>query len=325
MNARAPRNIAVWGLRIGVAAVVLWLAARSAPAGEIASRVKLQYVWAFAAAQPFQLLGLLFVGWRHSRLVGAPLGRGFRAVVLSSGLNFVFPARMAELLKATYLKENCGVPMSTALAAVVWERLLDLICIGCLAFLGLGSRAADFPLFFLVVIVGGVLFIFMPLVVRYSRRVTALLPHERLRTFAARLLHNVGQFAASRSRVFAMASTIAAWSCSIVSIYVLLNVASGRSVSLADTVVVFAVSTLGLAVPLLPGGLGTFEAAAVLALRMLGFDGATALGMALLMRLHQMTLILGGALYIVMTEHLGLLSLYTRLKASLRSPSEPLP
>ena len=55
----------------------------------------------------------------------------------------VIPGRLSELLKVTYLADKANVPTSTSVAAVVVERLFDLICLGMLVAVALGSAVFE--------------------------------------------------------------------------------------------------------------------------------------------------------------------------------------
>ncbi len=85
---------------------------------------------AFAAA--LQLIR----SWRWLALL-VPYRIGYRyalqGVMLSTAANNVLPARAGEVVRATVLSSECGVPVASLMVTVVVERLLDLAAVAGLA------------------------------------------------------------------------------------------------------------------------------------------------------------------------------------------------
>lgn len=82
----------------------------------------------------FQAAILLLRTWRFQLLLDAPVpfGRMLPAVSVSFLAINVVPLRLGELVRPWLLAEREGVPVGSALAAVVSERLLDLCAVGVL-------------------------------------------------------------------------------------------------------------------------------------------------------------------------------------------------
>ena len=96
-----------------------------------------RYLLAMVMVQPLVLASLVLLSVRYAVLIDRPNLSYFaaaKAVTLSQGLNLFLPARLSELLKATYLRNRAEVPMSASLSAMLLERTVDLIIVGVLGF-----------------------------------------------------------------------------------------------------------------------------------------------------------------------------------------------
>lgn len=278
---------------------------------------KAQYAWAFLGAQAPFLAALILIAARHARMVRTPpipLSFALKAITLASGLNLVFPARLAELLKATYLRDRCGIPLSSAIAAVFWERFLDLLVLGALAFYVVGT-AAGFSWLLLAGLVISLLAIpAFGNAERFLRPLASKIPSLRVANFMQSLLKHLSlvSLKAKDPRIWLL--SIAAWTLSATSVYVLIAIATARFPDPLSILGLFLAATFGLAIPLLPGGFGTFEAAVIYVLNLQGYPPGEAIVVTVMLRLHQMTLPSLGAMGILMSEKLGVASLLQRLK-----------
>src|SRR6185295_14280935 len=84
----------------------------------------------------------LFYARRHAILVRRPpipLTMAYEALVLSAALNIVIPGRLAEAIKATYLRTRAGVPLPQGFSAILIERLLDVVVVGAIASTGVAG------------------------------------------------------------------------------------------------------------------------------------------------------------------------------------------
>lgn len=274
--------------------------------------------------QPILLIGLLLQGIRHAVLIDRPnlsYWTATKAVALSQGMNLLLPARLSELLKATYLRDRASIPMSAGVSAVLLERTVDLIIVGILGFACLfffGTLVSQT----LVVVFSSIALLMLGVALWGRKYVLAFahsLPWERVRGLIERAyLH----FSASlRNRVFFRGVWLGLliWTVSFLNVFLFLSVAGGAQMSLYGALLVFVCTTIGSAVPALPGGLGTYEAAAVYALTSLGYPFADALALAVVLHGAQLVLPLILALVVTLTERLGLLSLIKEFRG--KTPS----
>lgn len=294
-------------------------------AGPLLNGFDVQQLVALLVVQPIILIGLVLQGVRHAMLIDRP-GLSYlattKAVALSQGLNLLLPARLSEVLKATYLRDRANVPMSAGLSAVLLERTVDLIIVGflgiaCLFFFA--TMVSQALIFVLVVMIAGIL----GLALWGRRGILALaraLPWPRISGFVElAYLHFSGSLKSPRF-FLSLGLGLLIWGLSFLNIFLLIGFAGGIQVGVYGALLVFVWTTVGGAVPALPGGLGTYEAAAVFALMSLGYPFADALALAVIIHGAQLVLPLILALTIMLTERLGLSSLIADLRASVPPP-----
>lgn len=121
------------GLKIGVAACVtalaLWLSFRRVEWKALAeSFAQANYLWV-AAATGLTLLTLYGLGWRWRILLrpkdDIPMDRLFRLNVISQYVNIIAPARLGEVVRAYLTSKESRVTGGYALGTVAIERVFD--------------------------------------------------------------------------------------------------------------------------------------------------------------------------------------------------------
>lgn len=277
-------------------------------------------LWASLVIQPLVLISLVFQSVRLGVLADisrSEIRRPLSAVILSQGLNLALPGRIAETFKATYLRIYADVPLSRGLAAVFLERSVDMFIVGVLGLVGvvLLSSGGNLLAFF----IAGLLLLFLisiPLLEVYFLRLTKILPWLRLRNFFENFLLHVSGKMRAGTFYSALALGAFAWLVSFANIYLFVNVAGTKPVDFAGVLMVFVATTIGGAVPALPGGFGGYEAAAVLALKPYGYSLEEALPLAIFMHLSQLLLPVLGAGLILTKEKIGISALINQLKKS---------
>lgn len=308
-------------IKIVAIGVCVYLVATSSLGGAFQVGFASEILIACLVVQPIILCCFVVLATRHVLLVGMPrigLGVAFRAIVLSQGLNLVLPARLSELLKATYLRDHASVPLSSGVSAVVLERTVDVLIVAALGALGVvqyfdRGNFASVPFFGLgLALVVFVLVRFPDFVLRLVHRV----PSKRLAGFLERTFLHFSATAGTRAFWQALLLGGVAWALSYINILVFLEMAGSLPIGFSGALLVFVLTTLGGAIPALPGGLGTYEAAGVIALRSLGYSFDEALVLSLTMHAAQLVLPFVLAVLIMLTERLGISSLLADLRRS---------
>ena len=308
-------------VKLGLIGICFYLVASSNLVGTFQAELGWGVLVAGLVVQPIILCCFLVLAMRHVLLVGAPrisLGVAFRAIALSQGLNLVLPARLSELLKATYLRDHASVPLSSGVSAVVLERTVDVLIVAALGALGV-VQYFDRGNFASIPVLGLGLVVVILVVVRspdFVLRLVHAVPSKRLAGFLERTFLHFSATAGTRAFWQALLLGGLAWGLSYINILVFLELAGGLPIGFSGALLVFVLTTLGGAIPALPGGLGTYEAAAVIALRALGYSFDEALVLSLAMHAAQLILPFVLAVLIMLTERLGISSLVADLRRS---------
>jgi uncharacterized membrane protein YbhN (UPF0104 family) len=285
---------------------------------------------AVAAIQPVNILVIATVAWRFILLTHPPRPRfwsSLKASTLATGLNIIAPARGGDFIRLTYLRQREGTPLGTGLSIAIIERVADLIVLSAMAVIVASLELQSqiiVPIIAFAVLGAGLLLL------------SALLPlwlaivHKIFPITVANFLGTVMTETAARirdGRIFvALAASAIFMGLSLVGTLFFFRIAIGQEFSLTLAAMVLVFATLGGAIPILPGGLATFEAGVMAALLFGGFSANDALKLAVVYRLQQYLLATPLALLITSREHLGLGAMFSemfRMFKSRRAPSGP--
>lgn len=283
-----------------------------------------RHVWVgvFAAQVPV-LLMMLVGARRHAILVAnppAPLSAAYGAMLLSAGFNQLIPGRVAELLKATYLRRKIGIRMSAGVGAVVLERFTDLIIIGVVGVVAsmLVLVEVDWQAIGLMLVLGVAGFFAMTKAMPLLRRFTALIPWPAMVGFTNHMLVHIEERLDERLFYPALLLGCLMWALSLVSLWVYCRYSSPVAFSPTQMLTLFVALQFGAAIPVLPGGMGTVEAAAVVVLMQfgIGFDESVALAIGL--RLINLVVLVPVALILAAADRTGIHDLLADLRTQFR-------
>lgn len=238
----------------------------------------------------------------------------FSALLLSQGFNLVLPGRIAELFKVTYLHAYADIPLSRGMAAVVLERSVDLLIVAGLGLVGFAllSGATNGVSLGLAALVIAAL-ILIPFLEKHLTTLTDHFPWPRLRVFFQELLKHIAETVRAATFYRVLVLGLATWAASFANIYLFVTLAGNKPVDFEGVLVLFVATTLGGAVPALPGGFGSYEAAAVLVLKSYGYNLEEALPLAIGMHLAQFVLPVLGSAFILSHQRVGVSSLLRQL------------
>ena len=307
-------------------AILVGLALRYGNFSDLTSYLNAGLLLGMLAAQPFLFLSIAMMAMRFAVLASTPalpFLPAFKSMLLSIGLNALLPGRLSELLKVTYLRDNAGLSMTSGMAALFLERLIDVIVLGLLtlasiSLLVLDSTAPTIALMVVAMVMLGALPVFEPRFAALARR----LPWAPLRSAAGRFIAQLSGRVRDRLFYRAFVFGLAAWVLSWASVVIVVHLAGSIPIGLLGGLTVFVFTTFGSALPALPGGFGTYEAAAVIALKGFGYGFDEALALALAIHVSQLLGTLGVALLIVFTERIGLMTLLHQTVNFVRSPGK---
>lgn len=323
---RSRKNSIYFLLRTTIVLILVGIFIWKINAKLLLSYFNFQVIKNILLVQPIIFLSLLMAMIRFLLLLGKPTPRfpfAFKAILLSYGLNNILPGRISELLKVSYLKEHVQLPIAVGLAAVLLERMMDILFLGFLALLSMwifiGGSATQ-PLIILAVAFLGIL-VLLPRSENWGKWVGARIPWK----FLSLGLEDVTKHTSSRLRegsfLTALPFGLASWFLSFLSVALFLQLNGVSSMGLLGALAVFTGVTVGVAVPLLPGGFGTYETGAVFVLEHLGYSLEKAFSIAIALHTSQILLCVVGSLIVSFTERVGILTLLKQGKALVQGKS----
>ena len=231
-----------------------------------------------AGALSFVQLGLRALGWREvlTPIVQLSPGRAFRYTAAGAGMSIITPARAGEGLRVWLLKRDYGVTVASSSSAAIAEKLIDgvamLVVLAPLPWLlpGLphwvGRGIAGFS-----IVLGSalaILWFFAP------ANPTGDKWWHGLQAGLSIMRHprHAGQ---------ALAAMIASWLTDLVEVTLVLY-AVGVPVPIAAGLLILFTINMAIAIPGMPGQLGTMELGALVALELLHVPREQGLSFALL-------------------------------------------
>lgn len=254
-------------------------------------------VWGYLAlAAAVCLLAWLLRGLRYKIILS---GIGIQCsflfstgcIFISQTANLIVPARLGDLVRVFILKHEYGAGISQGISSIVVERVFDIVMVALLGAVSL-FFVFDVPgwfywLIIVPLVLGAGFFIFLSISGRFVSE------HRYIRILLT-MLDQIRQVSLSAKSVFALStSSIVIW---LLDVVVCLFVAMMFGVSIPFAVVMLAivVGNLVKAVPLTPGGVGTYELAVALTFTAAGVDPAVATLIAVIDHLLKNLVTLGG-------------------------------
>ncbi len=214
----------------------------------------------------------------------------FPIVVIGYMGNNIYPARIGELLRAYVLRRDHGVPISSSLATVLIERIVDGIVM--VAFVLIGLRAAinvSTTVINVITIASGifatatVVFFVLALAPQFTQRLTSGIINRIVpERFRARLLGLVEKFVQGThslrspidlARIVGISAVV--WLLETGK-YWFVAQAFALTVPFDGLMLVNGLSNLFTVIPGAPGAVGTFDAGGLLAMTALGIERSLA-------------------------------------------------
>lgn len=290
MSRTLGRNLLAIALMAGMA-----IAIYSAVGASLGGKDFVRALSSVSAAQLAALLGLSLVNYAlrllrwswYLRRLGhrIPFGRDCLYYLAGFALT-VSPAKAGEAVRGVYLKKH-GVPYSDTFAALVAERLLDVLAVAVLGALILplfgqywwlvGVAAAIVLAVTIIVTRQATPRVLESAAARFGTRIGGLLVH------VARLLRSSAALLRPGLLLPGLAIGLASWAAEGFGLYLLLGWL-GLPVSIEAGMGVYALSMLAGALSFLPGGLGGAEAALAILVVALGGSSAVAFAAAVICR-----------------------------------------
>lgn len=216
----------------------------------------------------FGLVALSYVGrftrWMYYlRLLKVHVPLGKNAAIFAAGLSMtISPGKLGEVLKSVFVRRVSGAPVARTAPVVVAERATDGT--GMVLWGLLGALSFSFGLWtilaFLALTVFGIAVLRSKKLSLLAERVLLRLPVlNRLAPHLADFHGASNELLGARPLVVGTVISFLSWGLEILAVY-LCAVAIGAELDFLLVVFVFAVSSLGGALSMVPGGLGVAEA-----------------------------------------------------------------
>ncbi|WP_243363839.1 lysylphosphatidylglycerol synthase transmembrane domain-containing protein [Fundidesulfovibrio terrae] len=246
---------------------------------------------AIAITTVVSILGYGAMALRMNFLSGYTCGNavGLKAFLLSMAVNNVVPAKLGELAKAFYLRKECGYSLSQSISMVFWERFFDLnaiLAMGLVVAFHFKLKMAFFPLAIGVGSIWACLF-FVRKWPEKAERIIAIIPFERLREFIVEVKLQLVHGVTLRYLILLGVYTALVWALYAVPTFMVIFWVAGLKLTMGQTLAVFIISSLGMAMPSSPGAVGVFEAAVIFGLGLFKVDKELALAIGLLIHMMQ--------------------------------------
>jgi len=253
----------------------------------------------------YLLLGVLIClfawwlrGWRyHSILKSLHYNVGVTVstacIFVSQTVNLIVPARLGDFVRVFILKHEYNTTYSEGVSSIVVERVFDIFTVallGAVSIFFVINAPAWFTTLIVIPLVAGVLFFaFLLFVGKFSSK-------NKYIVIILNMLHEIKRASLSlRSIIVLGASSIVIW---LLDILVCLAVVLmfEQQIPVAIIVLAVVIGNLVKAVPLTPGGMGTYELALALTFGLAGVDPAVATLIAVIDHLIKNLVTLGGGI-----------------------------
>lgn len=237
------------------------------------------------------LRGLRYRGILSS--LGVPAGTRFSVacIFVSQTANLIVPARLGDLVRIFILRHEFSTPASRGLSSIVVERVFDILMVAALGAVSLAfvlNAPGWFYTTVAVPIAGGFSFFLFLLLTR------KISPRNRVMQVLFGVIHQVREASLSpRALVSLSAGSTVIWLMDVlvcVAVVMMFQV----SVPFATVVLGIVIGNLVKAVPLTPGGVGTYELSLALTFTLAGVPTQGAFMIAVIDHLVKNLITLGG-------------------------------
>ncbi|BCD62626.1 glycosyltransferase 2 family protein [Nitratiruptor sp. YY08-26] len=224
--------------------------------------------------------------WYYLGLFRYSFLTSLEANMLAFFLNIFAPAKLGDLSKIYYLHKKESAKIKDVTAMFLIERFFDVIILG---FLILFSTLFIYPepkAYILVIFIALITLIFFYLLLQPKRfyRLLQIIPWRKLRLSLYQIYKSLQSFMNIKKIVILTLLSLAVWGGYYLNNFVFFTLATDFHLTFSQ---IFIASTLAFAVsaiPITPGGIGTFQAAFVLVLGWYGIPKESALSASIVLQ-----------------------------------------
>ncbi|NLO78068.1 MAG: flippase-like domain-containing protein [Methanomicrobiales archaeon] len=236
-------------------------------------------VWSYLILAVFICVGAWFLrGFRYRSILASlsvtvSLWLSTACIYLSQTANLMVPARLGDLIRLFILKQEADATYTNGLSSLVVERFFDIVTIALLGALAL-PFVLNVPDWFITVIYValGLCGLFVIFIISAGR----LHSENRYMHVIIDLLNQVKAASLSAKGILGLSAlSILIWVTDVLICYVV-ALMFGATIPFVVVTLAIVIGNLVKAVPVTPGGVGTYEVAVALTLTLAGVDPAIA-------------------------------------------------
>lgn len=251
--------------------------------------------------------------WRFLTRRMCSLQGSFESIVVGGFLNMILPAKMGEVSRLVYLRNVYGYPINYGVGAMVVERGADLFMVACFLAIGAGvatgNSALQWGAVATVSAMVGTVFAIKRDKGKNFMRWLGKLPFRFIRIYSRKIVRLIVRDIGGDRIVQVLLYTTALRGVYFMTVGFFLNGVASLDLSVAQMFVVYLVSSIAFAIPLAPGGAGTFHAGMVMAMGWYGVGKEEALAIAIVFHLLLNLVPVSVALGIVLFKDIPLSSM----------------
>ena len=271
------QKIVAFMISIVLAALILIVMVARVWDDLLTSVADMQYIYLIPATG-FCLLAWLMRGYRYQKILNyllIPAGFLFSTacIFLSQTINLIVPARLGDLVRVIPIHHDYEATVSQGLSSIIIERLFDVITIALLGVIAV-VFIIDVPDWFISVIVISLVLAGLGMVfILVSKELTT---KNRYLGFILNMFAEIRAVALSRNAlIMLLATSTIIW---VLDVMVCYFVARMFQVTIAFNLVLLAIviGNLVKAIPITPGGIGTYELALATTFELGNVSAATA-------------------------------------------------
>jgi len=217
-------------------------------------------------------------GWRYHTILNSlnyPISVtvATACIFVSQTVNLIVPARLGDFIRVFILKHEYNTTYSEGVSSIVVERVFDIVTIALLGAISLlfvlNVRSEFYIIIFVPIIACSVFFVFLLFIGKNSSK-------NRYIQIILTMLHEIKRASLSlRSMVMLGGSSLVIWLIDILVCYAAVLMFQ-QQIPFAIVVLAIVIGNLVKAVPLTPGGVGTYELALAVTFGLAGISPAVA-------------------------------------------------
>jgi len=225
--------------------------------------------------------------WRFLSKNICSLKASIESTFICLGVNNITPAKLGEVAKGFYLKQFYGYFIAKSFALMIIERVFDvIILISLLIFISYYIEVSNIFLLTLFIVFSLLLLTLFLLKPKLFLKFTLKYSPKIVKNFLVNVIKTIARVEFKEWLVISL-YTILLWSIYYLATFIFTKIASNFELDYFQILVVFIFSSIGMALPSTPGGIGVFEAGVVFALSLYGIEKEEALSFGLILHMLQ--------------------------------------